>query len=791
MIALAYLLSMRISLVFTAGLLFVTCLLGRPHTGNAQPSSSIMLRTQPAGQPLPSRQELMERYYNERKLLVVFGTQHPDRIEPMRKAIQASSWSGWRRFDLTIQHAAETSPDDLKHNAVLLVGNPQNNPFMSRLEGRLPLSFGRSSFTFVNQTYDDPLDVLTALYPSPDPPEVPTYVIAGFDDQAVMEALDIRLERHLDYQVLRGRQRLRIGTFSQETHRRWQYDPQLDQNFEDDIVLVGSTELFRYYAYRGVPDHALLSDIILARESTYKRVRRFFGGAEDLPSPMTYVIYPSLEQKALVTKSMEFAHADVPRRTVHIAIESGIRGDLLNRETLLLTRDLVGTTPFRALEDGLSIMLGRDWHGEPYPVWMNRIAKAGLTLPARALLDNSQYQQSSPLLREPMAASLIACMIDEWGKDNFLDEFSGWQPSEEDWPILEDVWAACIETHRSDFTAPVRTRQQDLHPPFQKGFNFAHEGYSIIDGYGSREADRAIEKLADMGGNALALIPYTGMRDPGFPVPFRFANSANDENDGSVAHAARFSQELGFTVMLKPQIWVRGSWPGDLDMQSEEHWDLFFAYYEHWIGHYAMLAELFEIDILCIGTELRHATMKHEDRWIDMANRLRSVYSGQLVYASNWGEEFENLAFWDAFDYIGLNSYYPLSDNPDATESELRAGAERVVARIEDVQKRFNKPLLLTEIGFPSSARPWILPYEENRQEPANTVHQALCYRIMIEALSDEPWLSGIYWWKWPSHLERGGATSRDRFTPNGKPAADVVRRWYQEDGSDSGRAKR
>jgi hypothetical protein len=239
------------------------------------------------------------------------------------------------------------------------------------------------------------------------------------------------------------------------------------------------------------------------------------------------------------------------------------------------------------------------------------------------------------------------------------------------------------------------------------------------------------------------------------------------------------AQALGFKTMIKPQIWVRGSWPGDIEMTTPEDWDAFFGYYEQWIGHYAMLAELFDVEILCVGTELSRATIGHEERWEDLARRLRSVFSGRLVYASNWGEEFENLRFWEAFDYIGLDNYYPLSDNVDATEADLRKGAKDVVNRIEKVQKRFKKPLILTEIGFPSTDKPWILPFDENRNAPVNPEHQALCYRIMVEALTGRDWLHGVYWWKWPSHLGRGGMEQKG-FTPNEKPAEQVVANWYR-----------
>ena len=57
--------------------------------------------------------------------------------------------------------------------------------------------------------------------------------------------------------------------------------------------------------------------------------------------------------------------------------------------------------------------------------------------------------------------------------------------------------------------------------------------------------------------------------------------------------------------------------------------------------------------------------------------------------------------------------------------------------------------------------------------------HQAISYAAMMKALEGKPWLHGIYWWKWPSTLERGGLQSRDRFTPNRKLAEDVIEDWF------------
>lgn len=745
------------------------------QSGKTQPAPPNRLSVN-ATDAMASRQEILSRLSSERNLLVIYGAQSEASSQALDTALRRSSWGRWRT-NLILKTVDEVTAADLANSALLLVGTPQSNPYISDLTKGSPLSLHGDHFSFWGKKYQNKLDVVTFLYPNPKSAGRAMYVITGFDEEVIADVLDNRLRNH-DYQVLRSGQRIRVGNFSQEQQSLWQYDAAQDQDFEDDIVLVGTSDHFRFFAHKSTPDHSLLSEIIMQREKNHDLVQSFQGAQQSIENPITYMLYASLEEKAVVTNSMEFAHVDKRTNTVHVAIQDGIRGDMVNKEALLLAHTMIGESRHRVFEDGLGLMISQEWFGTPIKDWMSRIAHAGFTMPASTLLDNNSYQQSSALLREPLAAAFVGCLIDEWGIDNFTSKFSTWNPTPDETSIIEQVWSACIESSKKNFTEPIRLRKQNLHA-FQKGFNFAHEGYGIINGYGSKAASAALSRLSEMGSNAITIIPYTGMRGTSNPVPFRFSNSANDENDGAVAHAARYAQSMDFTVMLKPQIWVRGSWPGDLNMQSEEDWDMFFEYYERWISHYALLAELFEIDIFCIGTELTHATLNHQDRWIDLANRIRSVYSGQLVYASNWGEEYENLTFWDAFDYIGLNSYYPLSENENPTEQELREGAQQVVQRIRNVQKQFNKPLLLTEIGFPSTEKPWMYPWQENRQNPSNMEHQALCYRIMIESLANEKWLAGIYWWKWPSILERGGENHRDRFTPNGKPAEQVVTEWF------------
>jgi len=236
---------------------------------------------------------------------------------------------------------------------------------------------------------------------------------------------------------------------------------------------------------------------------------------------------------------------------------------------------------------------------------------------------------------------------------------------------------------------------------------------------------------------------------------------------------------MGMSVLLKPHIWVgRGSWPGDIFMQNETDWQQFFKHYHRWILHYALLAEIHQIDMLCIGVELVKTSKSRDADWREIIRKIRGLYGGKLTYAANWGDEFEQIRFWDELDFIGLNCYYPLSNAKDASDAELEEGFTKVVSKIEKVTDRYHKPLVFTEIGFRSKTAPWLEPHAGNWSEDYNGTDQKRCYEIVFKSIENQPWCRGILWWKYPSYLSAEEAKNA-AFSPGNKPAEQVVKKWF------------
>jgi hypothetical protein len=105
-------------------------------------------------------------------------------------------------------------------------------------------------------------------------------------------------------------------------------------------------------------------------------------------------------------------------------------------------------------------------------------------------------------------------------------------------------------------------------------------------------------------------------------------------------------------------------------------------------------------------------------------------------------------------------------------------GAEKLAAKFESMSLQWQKPILFTEVGYPSvrggSSEPWV----EDNGRPVSLEEQAAAYEATFRAFAGKPWLRGMFWWKWPSS-GRGGGPRDASYTPLGKPATEVVRAWF------------
>ena len=283
--------------------------------------------------------------------------------------------------------------------------------------------------------------------------------------------------------------------------------------------------------------------------------------------------------------------------------------------------------------------------------------------------------------------------------------------------------------------------------------------------------------------NYVALMPFGFIKELSAPKITHNTNRQwfGETKRGLLQYAKEF-QTKGVKVMVKPQIWVwKGEFTGNIEMDSEEKWTILEQSYSKFIFTYAKASQEINADILCIGTELEKFVKNRPKYWQKLIREIRKIYKGKLTYAANW-DEFKRVPFWGEIDFIGVDAYFPLSDKKSPTVKELEIGWIPHKEEIIEVQKKFSKPILFTEFGYRSVDFNAVKPWESNRVEGSvNLQAQVNGLQAIHNQFWKEDWFAGGFVWKWFHRHDEVGGLKNNRFTPQNKPAEDLIRILYQQ----------
>ena len=294
-------------------------------------------------------------------------------------------------------------------------------------------------------------------------------------------------------------------------------------------------------------------------------------------------------------------------------------------------------------------------------------------------------------------------------------------------------------------------------------------------------AESDVTPIVYLHANYVAIMPYGFVKN--LDAPDIVYNSKKQWYGETLVGAKQYIQTLqqqNVNIMLKPQIWVwRGKYTGDIEMNSETDWKTLEVSYSKFILEYAQLAQDKDIEIFCIGTELEQFITQRPEYWNELIYKIKGLYKGKLTYAANW-DEFKHTPFWEKLDFIGINAYFPISYNKTPSVEDCRTGWEKHKLLIQQVSKKLKKPILFTEYGYRSvyftAKTPW--KSERNITE-VNLEGQANALEALFDEFWKEDWFAGGFLWKWHHNHDKAGGKNDSRFTPQNKPAEDIVRANY------------
>jgi hypothetical protein len=288
--------------------------------------------------------------------------------------------------------------------------------------------------------------------------------------------------------------------------------------------------------------------------------------------------------------------------------------------------------------------------------------------------------------------------------------------------------------------------------------------------YGSPEARRALLSAHSAGADTVALVPtlYMDEADSSSIAP----DPAKTPTDESVLAAAATARSLGMRVVIKPHVDVRdGTFRGEIQPEDREAW---FASYRRLADHYAELAARAGAGELVVGTELTSMS-GDADAWRRIIAGVRDRFDGDVTFAANWVEGAEAIGFWDDLDAIGIDAYMPLGSDPSPSVADLVESWRPYVERMRLLHERWHLPVVFTEVGYES--RVGTAARIGQGTAPVSEQAQADAYEAVFEALSKVGFFRGAWWWDWSAE-GLGIGPGDGSFSPVGKAAEDVLRRW-------------
>jgi hypothetical protein len=246
-----------------------------------------------------------------------------------------------------------------------------------------------------------------------------------------------------------------------------------------------------------------------------------------------------------------------------------------------------------------------------------------------------------------------------------------------------------------------------------------------------------------------------------------------------VQKTAEIFHKKNFKVMIKPQIWIPNAFTGRTKMNSEQDWITYEKNYEKFILDYAKIADLTNSEMFCIGTELNVFVSTRPDFWNQLIKKIRIIYSGKITYAENW-DTFENVPFLSSLDYIGIDAYFPLTNEKTPEIKQLTKAWKPIKSRIQKLSEKFNKKIIFTEFGYQSKDFTAKEPWEHSKNSNVNLVAQQNSLAVILANFWQEKWFEGGFLWKWyDNHDQVGGFLDTD-YTIQNKPSELILAKFYK-----------
>jgi hypothetical protein len=293
-----------------------------------------------------------------------------------------------------------------------------------------------------------------------------------------------------------------------------------------------------------------------------------------------------------------------------------------------------------------------------------------------------------------------------------------------------------------------------------------------------------VDAIADLGANTLIVVtPMFQKRVDSTRIRTLRSRCPTDEQLSAILRRAR---QHGLCTVLMPIVLLED--PGENDWRGlirPKDWDDWWASYRTGLDRFVDLAVEHDVDLLSVGSEL-NTTEDQVVRWMEIVSDIRARYDGRLMYSANW-DRYSKVRFWELVDVMSVSSYFELErDRPGAPVVDLVRAWKPVREMLVAEAERLDKPLMLSEVGYPSlpwaNAHPWNYVAEDGVE--ADHEAQARSWQAFFRAwhttISDPASrVLGLCGYRWDPY--RHGDASDTGYGIVGKPSREVIRSGFSE----------
>lgn len=319
---------------------------------------------------------------------------------------------------------------------------------------------------------------------------------------------------------------------------------------------------------------------------------------------------------------------------------------------------------------------------------------------------------------------------------------------------------------------------------------YARNGY-----YATASARKEVDKMKDLNIEWVCLI--STVLQESFGGGRQFRDFKMTPADDELREIIDYIHEKGMKVQLRPMLecWdgsqrIHITFPADRAIIPGKPLTQASRWFESMTDrtlHYARLASRAGCEAYGLDSEL-DLIVSFNKEWKEVVKAARSVFGGHLTSShtgvANFMAELEKPDhWWFDLDSLGNSFYNRVAEEPGATMEEMLATLQPSLEYHRSIAAKYGKPYYFGECGCCSTAGATRSPAGWDHSGTYDGEEQARFMEAVFHTFWNEPWWMGLYWWKWDEQNDRPWFRDDPQgdkgFTIDGKPAAQVMKKWY------------